>query len=119
MVVARRDDDDDYVPVPGWPSGLRRCVQVVSQSEAWVRILPDANQDKIIFFSFFHFVRLAKWWWRDVMMMIMWRWGYSSIGRARALQARGTGIETRYLQMKREFVKFSSLQIRGDHARLV
>ena len=52
MVVARRDDDDDYVPVPGWPSGLRRCVQVVSQSEAWVRILPDANQDKIIFFSF-------------------------------------------------------------------
>jgi hypothetical protein len=24
-------------------------------------------------------------------------WGYSSIGRARALQARGTGIETRYL----------------------
>ena len=25
------------------------------------------------------------------------QWGYSSIGRARALQARGTGIETRYL----------------------
>ena len=27
------------------------------------------------------------------------QWGYSSIGRARALQARGTGIETRYLQI--------------------
>ena len=27
-------------------------------------------------------------------------WGYSSIGRARALQARGTGIETRYLHHK-------------------
>ena len=27
-------------------------------------------------------------------------WGYSSIGRVRALQARGTGIETRYLQLK-------------------
>ena len=25
-------------------------------------------------------------------------WGYSSVGRALALQARGTGIETRYLQ---------------------
>ena len=51
VMVARGDDDDDYVPVPGWPSGLRRCVQVVSQTEAWVRILPDANQDKIIFFQ--------------------------------------------------------------------
>ena len=30
----------------------------------------------------------------------MIRWGYSSIGRARALQARGTGIETRILHSK-------------------
>ena len=35
--------------------------------------------------------------------------GYSSIGRARALQARGTGIETRYLQ---KYICSISLEVR-------
>ena len=34
-------------------------------------------------------------------------WGYSSIGRARALQARGTGIETRYLHNKKKICSIS------------
>ena len=48
------DDGNIQCAEVGWPSGLRRYVQVVVFSEAWVRILPDAHcvgkKKKIFFF---------------------------------------------------------------------
>ena len=57
---ARELDQSGYHLRHPWPSGLRRCVQVAVSSEAWVRILPDADQEKLSKIDFTIFARARE-----------------------------------------------------------
>ena len=90
-----------------WPSGLRRHVQVVISPEAWVRTPLSAY----IYMICWVFSSVAEHGIADpevagstpavpfIYILYMTIRGISSIGRARRLQRRGTGIEARILHI--------------------
>ena len=102
---------------------------LVGYDDCLTRSRSRVQSSELVFFSQFLFGKqfwvngLVAWfslWVREVVgsiptwplifyfLVIQHIWGYSSIGRVRALQARGTGIETRYLQI---IVNLSSISL--------